>query len=79
VGLHSDPKLPSTARNKAPVHGQAKHSLAKVSGAAAKRIVPSCAALHGAASVAGTTEAMVAEVPRKQAAAPAMPGGGMDF
>src|SRR2546427_2136681 len=25
------------------------------------------------------TEAMVAEVPRKQAAAPAMPGGGMDF
>jgi chaperonin GroEL len=40
------------------------------------------AALQGAASVAGlliTTEAMVAEVPRKQAAAPAMPGGGMDF
>ncbi len=39
------------------------------------------AALQGAASVAGlliTTEAMVAEVPRKQAAAPAMPGG-MDF
>jgi chaperonin GroEL len=39
------------------------------------------AALQGAASVAGlliTTEAMVAEVPRKQAA-PAMPGGGMDF
>jgi chaperonin GroEL len=39
-------------------------------------------ALQGAASVAGlliTTEAMVAEVPRKQAAAPAMPGGGMDF
>ena len=38
------------------------------------------AALQGAASVAGlliTTEAMVAEVPRKQAAAPAMPGGGM--
>jgi chaperonin GroEL len=38
------------------------------------------AALQGAASVAGlliTTEAMVAEVPRKQA--PAMPGGGMDF
>jgi chaperonin GroEL len=35
-----------------------------------------------AAWVAGlliTTEAMVAEVPRKQAAAPAMPGGGMDF
>src|SRR5260221_7895379 len=40
------------------------------------------AALQGAASVAGlliTTEAMVAEVPRKQAAAPAMPCGGMDF
>jgi chaperonin GroEL len=40
------------------------------------------AALQGAASVAGlliTTEAMVAEVPRKQAAAPAMPSGGMDF
>jgi chaperonin GroEL len=40
------------------------------------------AALQGAASVAGlliTTEAMVAEVPRKQAAPPAMPGGGMDF
>jgi len=40
------------------------------------------AALQGAASVAGlliTTEAMVAEVPRKQAAAPTMPGGGMDF
>src|ERR1700727_969614 len=39
------------------------------------------AALQGAASVAGlliTTEAMVAEVPRKQSAAPAMPGGGMD-
>jgi chaperonin GroEL len=39
------------------------------------------AALQGAASVAGlliTTEAMVAEVPRKQAAASAMPGG-MDF
>jgi chaperonin GroEL len=35
-------------------------------------------ALQGAASVAGlliTTEAMVAELPRKQA--PAMPGGGM--
>ncbi len=30
-----DPELPSTARNKAHVHGQAKHSLAKVSGAAA--------------------------------------------
>jgi hypothetical protein len=28
-------------RRKAHVHGQAKHSLAKVSGAAAKRIVPS--------------------------------------
>jgi chaperonin GroEL len=40
------------------------------------------AALQGAASVAGlliTTEAMVAEVPRTQAAAPAMPGGGMDY
>ncbi len=40
------------------------------------------AALQGAASIAGlliTTEAMVAEVPRKQAASPAMPGGGMDF
>jgi chaperonin GroEL len=43
-------------------------------------------AIQGAASVAGlliTTEAMVAEVPKKQAAAPAMPGGGgmggMDF
>ncbi len=39
-------------------------------------------ALQGAASVAGlliTTEAMVAEVPRKEASAPAMPGGGMDF
>ena len=43
-------------------------------------------ALQGAASVAGlliTTEAMVAEVPKKQNAAPAMPGGGgmggMDF
>jgi chaperonin GroEL len=39
-------------------------------------------ALQGAASVAGlliTTEAMVAEAPRKQAAASAMPGGGMDF
>jgi chaperonin GroEL len=37
-------------------------------------------ALQDAASVAGlliTTEAMVAEVPKKQAAAPAMPGGGM--
>ncbi len=40
------------------------------------------AALQGAASVAGlliTTEAMVAEVPRNHAAAPAMPSGGMDF
>jgi chaperonin GroEL len=39
-------------------------------------------ALQGAASVAGlliTTEAMVAEMPRKQAAAPAMPSGGIDF
>jgi chaperonin GroEL len=37
-------------------------------------------ALQDAASVAGllvTTEAMVAEAPRKEAAAPAMPGGGM--
>src|SRR5258706_7241525 len=38
--LH-DPKLPSTARNKAHVHGQPKHTLAKVSGVATKRIVPS--------------------------------------
>jgi chaperonin GroEL len=40
------------------------------------------AALQGAASVAGlliTTEAMVAEVPKKQAAAAGMPGGGMDY
>jgi chaperonin GroEL len=41
------------------------------------------AALQGAASIAGlliTTEAMVAELPRKEAGAPAMPGGGgMDF
>jgi chaperonin GroEL len=40
------------------------------------------AALQGAASVAGlliTTEAMVAELPKKQGAAPAMPHGGMDF
>ena len=41
-------------------------------------------ALQDAASVAGlliTTEAMVAEVPKKEAAAPAMPGGmgGMDY
>src|SRR5262245_14194486 len=38
------------------------------------------AALQDAASVAGllvTTEAMVAEMPKKEAAAPAMPGGGM--
>ena len=37
-------------------------------------------AIQGAASVAGlliTTEAMVAEVPKKQNAAPTMPGGGM--
>jgi chaperonin GroEL len=37
-------------------------------------------AVQGAASVAGlliTTEAMVAEVPKKESAAPAMPGGGM--
>jgi chaperonin GroEL len=40
------------------------------------------AALQGAASVAGlliTTEAMVAELPKKQGAPPAMHGGGMDF
>ena len=41
------------------------------------------AALQGAASVAGlliTTEAMVAELPKKETAMPAMPhGGGMDF
>ncbi len=40
-------------------------------------------ALQGAASVAGlliTTEAMVAELPKKQSQSPAMPGGGgMDF
>jgi chaperonin GroEL len=40
-------------------------------------------ALQDAASIAGlliTTEAMVAEVPKKKEAAPAMPpGGGMDF
>jgi len=39
-------------------------------------------ALQDAASVAGllvTTEAMVAERPRKETPAPAMPGGGMDF
>jgi len=37
------------------------------------------AALQDAASVAGlllTAEAMVAEMPKKEAAAPAMPGGG---
>jgi chaperonin GroEL len=37
-------------------------------------------ALQGAVSVAGlliTTEAMVAEVPKKESATPAMPGGGM--
>jgi chaperonin GroEL len=41
------------------------------------------AALQNASSIAGlliTTEAMVAELPKKQSAAPAMPpGGGMDF
>ena len=40
------------------------------------------AALQDAASVAGllvTTEAMVAEVPKDKPAAPAMPGGGMDY
>ncbi len=39
-------------------------------------------ALEDAASVSGlliTTEAMIAEKPKKEAAAPAMPGGGMDF
>jgi chaperonin GroEL len=39
-------------------------------------------ALQDAASIAGlllTTEAMVAELPKKQAAAPAMPPGGMDY
>ncbi|MDX8437707.1 chaperonin GroEL [Mesorhizobium abyssinicae] len=39
-------------------------------------------ALQDAASVAGllvTTEAMVAEKPKKEPAVPAMPGGGMDF
>ena len=39
-------------------------------------------ALEDAASVAGlliTTEAMIAEKPKKEAAAPAMPAGGMDF
>jgi hypothetical protein len=33
--LRLTPKLPSTARNKAHLYGQAKHSVAKVSGAAA--------------------------------------------
>ena len=40
------------------------------------------AALQDAASVAGllvTTEAMVAEKPKKEAPMPPMPGGGMDF
>ncbi len=37
------------------------------------------AALQGAASVAGLLITTEAEVPRKQAAAPAMPGGSMDF
>jgi chaperonin GroEL len=39
-------------------------------------------ALQDAASIAGlliTTEAMVAEMPKKQAPAPAMPPGGMDY
>jgi chaperonin GroEL len=39
-------------------------------------------ALQDAASVAGlliTTEAMVAEMPKKDTSAPAMPGGGMDY
>ncbi|MDP3897927.1 MAG: chaperonin GroEL [Mesorhizobium sp.] len=39
-------------------------------------------ALQDAASVAGllvTTEAMIAEKPKKDAAVPAMPGGGMDY
>jgi chaperonin GroEL len=41
-------------------------------------------ALQGASSIAGllvTTEAMVAELPKKEAPAPAMPGGmgGMDY
>ena len=39
-------------------------------------------ALQDAASIAGlliTTEAMVAEKPKKEAHAPAMPGGGMDY
>ncbi len=39
-------------------------------------------ALQDAASVASlliTTEAMIAEKPKKESAAPAMPGGGMDY
>ena len=39
-------------------------------------------ALQDAASVAGlliTTEAMIAEKPKKDSPAPAMPGGGMDY
>jgi chaperonin GroEL len=39
-------------------------------------------ALQDAASIAGllvTTEAMIAELPKKETPAPAMPGGGMDF
>jgi chaperonin GroEL len=39
-------------------------------------------ALQDAASVASlliTTEAMIAEKPKDKPAAPAMPGGGMDF
>jgi chaperonin GroEL len=39
-------------------------------------------ALQDAASVAGlliTTEAMIAEKPKKETPAPAMPGGGMDY
>jgi chaperonin GroEL len=39
-------------------------------------------ALQDAASIAGlliTTEAMVAEAQKKQAPAPAMPPGGMDY
>ncbi|WP_336491597.1 chaperonin GroEL [Methylobacterium nigriterrae] len=39
-------------------------------------------ALQGAASVAGllvTTEAMIADAPKKDSGTPAMPGGGMDF
>jgi chaperonin GroEL len=37
-------------------------------------------ALQGASSIAGlliTTEAMVAELPKKESPTPAMPGGGM--